>query len=134
MMDEFPIGNNLSRKNALGFCGICLALFLVSTIVGCAQTGINKTAGGALTGSALGAGMGAIIGSQSGHAGPGTAIGAAAGALGGAIIGNSLQNQDEERLRLEEQQLRQEEENRRINRELEELRRNQRYDDTYRRY
>jgi outer membrane protein OmpA-like peptidoglycan-associated protein len=69
---------------------MCLALF------GCSaeQYGINKTAGTAITGSALGAGLGAIIGSQSGHAGPGTAVGAAAGALGGALLGNVFEQQD----------------------------------------
>lgn len=70
---------------------IALVALLTSA---CAQTGINKTAGGALGGSALGAGLGAIVGNQAGNTGAGVAIGAAAGALGGALIGNSLDETD----------------------------------------
>lgn len=107
---------------------LCLA-----ALAACSQP-INKSTGGALTGGALGAGMGAIIGNQTGHAGAGTAIGAAAGALGGALIGNSMDNQDSERARVEEQQRRQAEEIERQRREIEEMKRQQRYDDVYRRY
>lgn len=84
---------------------------------------INKTAGGALTGSALGAGLGAIVGSTTHQAGPGIAIGAAAGALGGALVGNSLEQTDREHQRLSDINARQRatlEENRKL---IEELRR-----------
>lgn len=99
-----------------------LFLLLISfLVVGCAQTGLNKTAGGALTGSALGAGMGAIIGSQSGHAGPGIAIGAAAGALGGALLGNQLDAADRDNQALADRSQRNQQmldENRRLIEEL----------------
>lgn len=108
------------------FLGIAVqkavGLFLVLCLFGaCAQTGMNKTAGGALTGSALGAGLGAIVGSQSGHAGPGIAIGAAAGALGGALVGNQLDNADDRQRELEsrsEANQRLAEENKRLIEEL----------------
>ena len=64
---------------------------------------MNNATKGALTGSALGAGTGAIVGSQTGHAGPGIAIGAAVGALGGALVGNAMDNQEQDRKRLQSQ-------------------------------
>ena len=104
-----------------GFLAVCVLVYLTLFSSSCAQTGINKTAGGALAGSAMGAGLGAIVGSQSGHAGPGIAIGAAAGALGGALLGNQLDNTDQQNQelgqRVEEDQ-RRIEENRRLIEEL----------------
>lgn len=112
------------------FMSIGRSVFLVfsfsilCTCTSCTQmqnSGMNKTAGGALTGSALGAGLGAIVGSQSGHAGPGVAIGAAAGALGGALLGNQLDQADDRDARFREkvnEDRRLIEENRRLIEEL----------------
>jgi hypothetical protein len=105
--------------------------FLLLGLVSCTTNNATK---GAIGGAALGTGMGAIIGSATGKAGPGMAIGAAAGALSGALIGNAMDTQDQERSRVEEQQLRQQQELERQRREIEELKRQERYDDMYRRY
>lgn len=109
-------------------------LFLSFLAFGLMSCSMNKATQGALTGTALGAGTGAIIGSATGKAGVGTAIGAGVGALGGVLVGNAMDNQDNERRQLEEQQVRQQQELERQRRELEELRRQQQYDDMYRRY
>ncbi len=64
-----------------------LALFLVTTVIGCQTTPTQR---GAVLGGALGAGAGAIIGHQQGDQGEGALIGAAAGALAGALIGDQV--------------------------------------------
>jgi len=66
----------------------------VLVLSGCAQTGINKTAGGGLTGAAIGSGVGAIIGSATGRAGVGTAIGAGVGGLVGVLVGSRMDASD----------------------------------------
>jgi outer membrane lipoprotein SlyB len=89
---------------------------------------------GTLTGGAMGAGTGAIVGSATGNTGPGIAIGAGVGALSGALIGSSMDAQDAETKRLEEEQYRQNLEIERQNREIDEIRRQQRYDDAFQKY
>lgn len=127
---RFSPRGRLSMKTAKH--GILILATL--SLAACAETGINKTAGGALTGAAFGAGTGAIIGSSTGDAGRGTAIGAALGGVTGALIGNQMQNQDQQRNRVEEQQRRQQEELERQRREIEELRRQRGYDSGYGNY
>ena len=58
----------------------------------------DNTASGALMGGAIGAISGAAIGGPR-HGGEGALIGAAAGALAGGVIGNSMDQQQQERLR-----------------------------------
>ena len=86
---------------------------------------LNKASKGALAGGALGAGTGAIIGNQTGHPGAGVAIGAGIGAVTGGLIGNSMDSQDVERERIEEQQRRQQQELERQRREIDRLKHRQ---------
>jgi outer membrane lipoprotein SlyB len=58
----------------------------------------NNTAGGALIGGAIGAVTGAAIGGPR-NGGAGALIGAAAGAVGGLLIGNSMDQEQNARLR-----------------------------------
>jgi len=58
----------------------------------------NNTAGGALIGGAIGAITGAVIGGPR-NGGAGALIGAAAGAIGGGLIGNSMDQEQNARLR-----------------------------------
>jgi outer membrane lipoprotein SlyB len=58
----------------------------------------NYTGTGALTGGAVGAFSGAAIGGQH-HGGEGALIGAAVGAVAGGLIGNSMDQQQQDRLR-----------------------------------
>ena len=58
----------------------------------------NNTASGALAGGAIGAISGAAIGGPR-NGGAGALIGAAAGAIAGGVIGNSMDQQQQERLR-----------------------------------
>jgi outer membrane lipoprotein SlyB len=58
----------------------------------------NNTGSGALIGGAMGAITGAAIGGRS-HGGPDALIGAAVGALAGGLIGNSMDREQEARLR-----------------------------------
>jgi outer membrane lipoprotein SlyB len=60
----------------------------------------NNTAGGALIGGAIGAITGAAIGGPR-NGGAGALIGAAAGAIGGGLIGNSMDQEQNARLRAE---------------------------------
>ena len=59
----------------------------------------NNTGSGALIGGALGAITGAAIGGNNHNAGGGAAIGAAAGLLVGGLIGNSMDQEQQARLR-----------------------------------
>jgi outer membrane lipoprotein SlyB len=60
----------------------------------------NNTAGGALIGGVVGALTGAAIGGPR-NGGAGALIGAAAGAIGGGLIGNSIDQEQDARLRAE---------------------------------
>jgi outer membrane lipoprotein SlyB len=60
----------------------------------------NNTGSGALIGGALGAITGAVIGGPR-NGGAGALIGAAAGAIGGGLIGNSMDQEQDARLRAE---------------------------------
>lgn len=60
----------------------------------------NNTGSGALIGGALGALTGAVIGGPR-NGGAGALIGAAAGAIGGGLIGNSMDQEQDARLRAE---------------------------------
>jgi len=75
--------------------------FATSTVVltGCVNPNgtQNNTGTGALTGGAIGAVTGAALGGQ--NAGTGALIGGAIGALTGGLIGNSMDQEQEERLR-----------------------------------
>jgi len=111
---------------------VCSAL-LVALLVGCSDTGLNGTEGGALAGGALGAGLGAIVGNQVGSSGAGIAIGTAAGALAGGLIGNSNDTSQRELDAQEERLRRQEEDLQRQRREIQDLRREHYYDREYQR-
>ena len=114
-------------------CRLMVLAFITFFLSACAQP-MSSAAKGTLAGGAIGAGTGAIVGSVIGKPGPAIAIGAGLGALSGALVGNSMDSQDVERERLEEQQMRQQQELERQRREIEEMRRQQRYDDLYRHY
>jgi uncharacterized protein YcfJ len=58
-------------------------------------------AGTALSGAAIGAGTGALIGSASHHGGAGALIGGAVGLLTGALVGQSMELEQQDRLRRE---------------------------------
>lgn len=118
----------LPKKYIKNSLFVLTPLFLFS----CAETGMNKTAGSAIAGTALGAGTGAIIGSTTGNAGRGVAIGAALGGITGALLGNEMDSQDKQRDEYNERQRRQQEELDRQRREIEELKRQQSGDGYYR--
>lgn len=94
---------------------------------------MSSTVKGGLIGAAAGAGTGFIIDSQTGGTGIATAVGAGVGAVSGAVIGNSMDAQVEEQEQLVEQQRMHQFELNRQKREIEDMRRQQRYDDLYRR-
>ena len=106
----------------------------VLALASCSGYRVSKTATAGAIGSVLGAGVGAIVGSQTGHVGPGAAVGAATGLLAGAYVGQMLEWKDEERDVLDEQYRRQQEQILRQRREIEDLKRQQRYDEQYRHY
>lgn len=72
-----------------------ISKFLLSNLLfffwlsGCSnpQSGPDKTASGAMLGSAWGAGAGAVVGHQLSYAGEGTAVGAGFGLVSGALSG-----------------------------------------------
>lgn len=81
-----------------------LAPFLLTVLLltGCyTPSGRVDPAGTALAGAALGAGTGALIGSASHHGGAGALIGGAVGLLTGALVGQSMEMEQQERLRRE---------------------------------
>ncbi|HWD92087.1 MAG TPA: glycine zipper domain-containing protein [Verrucomicrobiae bacterium] len=59
----------------------------------------DRTATGALAGGAIGVVSGALLGGR--HAGEGALIGGAVGAVAGGLIGNSMDQEEQERLRAE---------------------------------
>jgi outer membrane lipoprotein SlyB len=84
------------KKQAL----VCLLAASLAVLTGCVNPDgtQNNTAGGALIGGALGAITGAVIGGPR-NGGAGALIGAAAGAIGGGLIGNSMDQEQNARLR-----------------------------------
>ena len=128
-----PRRSNIRKSMICKILKIIQLSLVVTVFAACTAPG-KKTAYGALGGAAAGAGTGAIVGAATGHAGPGIAIGAGIGALGGALIGNHMEAEEAKRKELEERQYQQELEIQRQNRELEEIRRQQRYDDLYQKY
>lgn len=113
-------------------CSLILVLVFLA-FCSCSEP-MSTTAKGTLAGVATGAGVGLIAGSQTGSAGAGAAIGAGVGAIGGAIVGASLEAQEEESKTLDEQHYNNKIEIERQQRETEDMRRQQRYDDLYRQY
>jgi Na+/glutamate symporter len=111
---------------------ICLFLFLFST-TSCGYVGTNAGKG-FLTGGLVGAGAGALVGTATGTIGPAIAIGAGFGAISGGLIGSSMDIKELERKRIEEEKYLQQIEIDRQNREIEDIRRQQRYDDAFQRY
>ncbi len=87
-----------------------------------------------LTGGLIGAGAGALIGTATGTIGPAIAIGAGFGAISGGLIGSSMDIRELERKRMDEEKYYQGLEIDRQNREIEGVRRQQRYDDAFQRY
>ena len=95
---------------------------------------LSNSAKGTLYGVGGGAGAGALIGSQVGEPAIGAAIGAGFGALSGGLIGSQFDAQERARFELEEMRVRQRVEINRQQRELEDIKRQQRYDELYQRY
>lgn len=113
---------------------LLVALVGIVSLIGCADHDLSNRERGAIAGGTVGAGVGAIVGSQSGDAGVGLAIGGATGALVGGVIGDSLDSDD---LRAQQQQIilkKQQAELDRQRKELEDLKRQDRYNDSLRRY
>ena len=84
------------------YTSIFAAATLAVVLTGCQNPDgtQNNTAGGALIGGVVGAMTGAVIGGPR-NGGAGALIGAAAGAIGGAVIGNSMDQEQNARLRAE---------------------------------
>ncbi len=112
---------------------ISLVFLFSFSMMACTQPLSQATKGGFI-GTGLGAGTGALIGREVGNTGLGTAIGAGTGLLAGAIVGASFDAQDLEVESLQEERNEQLQQLERQRREIEDLRRQQRYDDLYRRY
>lgn len=109
-------------------------LFLLIILSACGEAPPpNNAQVGAAGGAALGAATGAIIGSQSGHAGEGMAIGAGAGALVGGITGaaTDAESDAEDKKAL---LIRQQKELQRQDREIQDIKRQEYYDNVYRQY
>jgi len=92
-----------------------------------------------MVGGAVGAGAGAVVGNQMGHPGEGALIGAGAGALTGAgtaAIADSAAKRSFEEKIAEQQEIirRQQEEIKRQDREIEDLKRQQYYNESLRRF
>jgi uncharacterized protein YcfJ len=107
---------------------------LLSVLIGCAQA-LTPREQGALGGGALGAGAGAMVGKQLGNTGTGAAIGAGAGALTGIAVGEAQQrslSREEQKRQQREAIYRQELEIKRQRQEVEDLRRQQYYNELLR--
>lgn len=113
-----------------------LQLFLVLSLLLLPSCGfLGSNAGkGVLTGTLIGASAGALVGTATGTIGPSIAIGAGFGAISGGLIGSSMDIREQEEKRLEEEKYYQSLEVERQNREVEGVRRQQRYDDAFQRY
>jgi len=70
------------------------AVFVLSTIIGCAGGSLTTREKGAGIGALGGAAAGGIIGAGVGHPGAGAAIGGALGLGAGALVGDQLQGQE----------------------------------------
>ena len=70
------------------------AVFVLSTIIGCAGGSLTTREKGAGIGALGGAAAGGIIGATVGHPGAGAAIGGALGLGAGALVGDQLQGQE----------------------------------------
>ena len=106
----------------------------VLLIVSACSSDMSQTSRGALTGAAIGGGAGAIVGSSTGDLGAATAIGVGAGALGGALVGSTAEAMDAKEKRQEAERFKNAQEAEKQERELEQIRRQQRYDDAFQRY
>jgi uncharacterized protein YcfJ len=113
-----------------------LQFFLIFPLLLTTSCGfLNSNAGaGVLTGGLIGASAGALVGTATGTLGPAIAIGAGFGAISGGLIGSSMDIKELERKRIEEEKYYQRREVERQNREIEDVRRQQRYDDAFQRY
>jgi phage tail tape-measure protein len=70
------------------------AVFVLSTIIGCAGGSLTTREKGAGIGALGGAAAGGIVGAAVGHPGAGAAIGGALGLGAGALVGDQLQGQE----------------------------------------
>jgi outer membrane lipoprotein SlyB len=77
-----------------------VTVLLALAVAGCQTPDgqMDRTATGALAGTAIGAGTGAIIGHQSGHAAGGALIGGVVGALAGTLVGHGMDQQQRDQL------------------------------------
>src|SRR5882724_6164858 len=85
------------KYHTISLTAVAVGLALVLTGCETPSGRPDNTATGALVGGAAGAGIGAIAGGR--HAGEGALIGGAIGALTGAIVGDSIDQQQRERVR-----------------------------------
>lgn len=115
---------------------ILLQLLIIFPLLLTSSCGImNSNAGaGLVTGALIGASAGALVGTATGTIGPAVAIGAGFGAISGGLIGSSMDVRELERKRIEEEKYLQSLEINRQNREIEGIRRQQRYDDAFQKY
>jgi outer membrane lipoprotein SlyB len=111
---------------------ICIASFVALGSLCACGPGNENAAAGAVGGAAIGAGAGAIIGHQTGDTGAGAAIGGATGAVVGGAIGAA--RDDAEAKTTEEDRFieRQKQEMERQQREIEDVRRQKYHDDYFR--
>lgn len=105
---------------------LLVSLFLVSS---CSSS--SKTATSAGVGTAIGAGVGAISGAAAGSPAAGIAIGAGVGAAAGAAFGSALDRIDSQKEDWKEVERKQDIILEKQKREIEDLKRQQRYDEEY---
>jgi uncharacterized protein YcfJ len=120
-------------RSPVRIVGPLLVMVTASLVTGCSG-GYGKREQGALIGAGVGAGTGSVVGGRLGNAGAGAAIGAGTGAVVGGIVGDSLDS-NEDRHQIQEEILqRQRDEMARQKRELEDIKRQQYHNDSFRRY
>lgn len=118
--------NNAALRRLVFSCG------LVISMSGCSTW--SSTEQGAVAGGLVGAGTGAVVGEQLGSAGAGAAIGAGTGAVVGGAVGQSKLDAEERFQAQRETIARQRATIERQNREIQDLKRQQYYNERLRRY
>lgn len=102
--------------------------------IGC-DSGLSSTESGAMVGAAGGAGAGALIGHETGNTAAGVVIGGVAGGATGALVGSADQAATDERIKDQEEILRrQAEKMKQQDREIQDIRRQEYYNDVAKGY
>lgn len=118
----------MMNRGAIWTISFCLVLGA------CSQGNLSNREAGAVSGAVIGAGAGAAVGRQVGQTGAGAAIGVAAGGLAGAMIGEGYESYDAQVAQQEEIIRRQEADMERQRREIEDLKRQQFYNQSMQRF